>query len=126
MGAGWKHSGTHLFYRLCVAPRQRTREPRRDMLRHELRRNEQRCCLNGLRCGTFYAGDGWNRRPQARLARHQEIQGVVVLLLGVGLTMRRRTEFAILLQLPQDAELFAAMKALHAVSFIGGNGELEE
>ena len=35
------------------------------------------------------------------------------------------TEF-IILQLMKDAEFFAAMEALHAVSFIGGNGELEE
>jgi hypothetical protein len=56
----------------------------------------------------------------------QKIQRVVVLLFGVGLTMSRGTEFVILLQFAQHTELFAAMKALHAVSFIGGNGELEE
>ena len=43
----------------------------------------------------------------------------------VRLTVRRRTEF-VLLQLAHDAEFFAAVEALHAISFIGGIGELEE
>jgi hypothetical protein len=126
MGAGRQESGTPLFHRLSIPYRQSTHEPRRDWLRQKLRSNQQRFWLNRRRRGSFGVGDRLNRRPQNRLALQQKIQRVVVLLFGVGLTMSRATEFVILLQLAQDTELFAAMEALHAVSFIGGNGELEE
>jgi hypothetical protein len=112
--------------RLSIPHRHRVHKPRRDWLRHKLRPNKQRFWLNRHRRGPFGVGDGLNWWPQDRLALQQKIQRVVVLLFGVGLAMSCGTEFIILLQLAQHTELFAAMKALHAVSFIGGNGELEE
>jgi hypothetical protein len=123
---GRQDSGTPLFDRLGIPFRQRTHNPWRYGLRQELRPYEQRFWLNRRRRRTFGVGDGLNRRPQDRLALQQKIQRVVVLLFGVGLAMSRGTEFVILLQLAQDTELLAAMEALHAVSFIGGNGELKE
>jgi hypothetical protein len=123
---GGQENRTPLFHRLSIPHRHRVHKPRRDWLRQKLRPNEQRFWLNRRRRGPFGVGDGLNRRTQDRLALQQKIQRVVVLLFGVGLTMSRGTEFVILLQFAQDTELFAAMEALHAVSFIGGNGELEE
>src|SRR5579859_178942 len=123
MGACRQDSGTRRFQGLCLPYWQGTHEYRRDLHRHKLRHNKYRFWLDRWRrraCG------GWlNRRPQDRLALHQEIQRVVVLLLGVGLTMGRGTEF-VLLQLAHDAEFFAAVEALHAICVIGGMGEMEE
>src|SRR5258708_7749162 len=125
MRAGRQDIGSPRFHRLAGSHRASARDSRRNTLRHKLRQNEQLFWLDRLGWRTFRDWRGLNRRTQGRLAFHQEIQCVVVLLLGVGLTMSYGTEF-VTLQLAKDAEFFAAVEALHAISVIGGMGEMEE